>query len=310
MASSACAEPRTGCAADELTIADACLLVAIGPSLPTRVLAMPAGPEAHRPQPVAFELFDGTDGPGPVALCRRRLSEPSTKIMMAFEDPWWKDQSAALSGESITRLADAGVLLLRHGRKPTSTDCLFELQRHGHGSFWKALREDGVVRAAGYGLVSEGDLARSGACRGPTVSWSKKLYRQPGAARARITVPDPYAHSVHGWSRDPFGGGDHVWSANIPVAEHDALHAPAPPARRSTSAAKPDPTSRLGRGRWRCTAERMPQELSAWRGQLAGHRLLPGLVSGARPATWSSSNLRTAGVRCLFVGVPGTNEDT
>jgi Flavin containing amine oxidoreductase len=183
------------------------------------VLAMPRRSlELIDRSPSYFELFDGTDG----ARFRRTLPtsiiEPSMKIMMAFEDPWWKDQFGALSGESITDLPMRQCYYF--GTDPTNLHSLFLSSYNDMDtvSFWKALEQDELFVPRATRLVSEADLGPIRSLQAPRVMVEEALSEARELHGPDITVPDPYATLFMDWSRDPFGGGYHAWSANISVA--------------------------------------------------------------------------------------------
>ena len=168
--------------------------------------------------PSYFELFDGTDGARFRGTLPTSIIEPSMKIMMAFEDPWWKDQFGALSGESITDLPMRQCYYF--GTDPTNLHSLFLSSYNDMDtvSFWKALEQDELFVPRATRLVSEADLGPIRSLQAPRVMVEEALSEARELHGPDITVPDPYATLFMDWSRDPFGGGYHAWSANISVA--------------------------------------------------------------------------------------------
>jgi Flavin containing amine oxidoreductase len=166
-----------------------------------------------------FELFDGPDGPKFRAVLPTTIIEPSMKIMMAFEVPWWREEFGALSGESITDLPMRQCYYF--GTDPHDHHSLFLSSYNDMDtvSFWKALEQQELFAPRATRLAAQSDLDALGHLQAPRVMVEEALAEVRELHGPKIAVPEPYATLFKDWSHDPFGGGYHAWSANISVAD-------------------------------------------------------------------------------------------
>ncbi len=150
---------------------------------------------------------------------RSVIMEPSFKILMGFEYPWWKALNIN-SGHSITDLPlrqcyyfgtdpanDHSLLLGSYGDMETET-------------FWKALSDDKVlfeVRATKSASIEElrelNDVQATQMMVNEVMSQLRELHGPD------VVIPDPYVTWFKDWTDDPFGAGYHAWKAGFSVKD-------------------------------------------------------------------------------------------
>jgi hypothetical protein len=139
------------------------------------------------------------------------IMEPSFKVLLGFETPWWKTTLKALAGESITDLPMRQCYYF--GVDPQNNHSLFLATYNDMRSvpFWTALKAVGEkynpIRSQLYQPASA-----------PMVRELMNQVRElhgPGVGK----IPEPYTSAFKDWSADPYGGGYHAWMSGVKVWE-------------------------------------------------------------------------------------------
>ncbi|MGB5926891.1 MAG: FAD-dependent oxidoreductase, partial [Cyclobacteriaceae bacterium] len=156
------------------------------------------------------------------------LKEPSLKILMGFERPWWKDDFGTESGHSITDLPIRQCYYF--GTDPDNTNSLFlgSYNDMSTVSFWKALahepeqergkRELFKVKMSAANVSSEEITPKVEENQATKVMVDEAM-NQVRELHGREDIPDPYVTWYKDWGEDPYGGGYHAWKANYNIAE-------------------------------------------------------------------------------------------
>ncbi len=145
------------------------------------------------------------------------IVEPSFKILMGFEEPWWRQDLQADSGHSITDLPMRQCYYF--GTDPQDSHSLFLASYNDMDTvpFWSVLADDperftprptARVSLADLSAVA-GDQA-SALMVGEVMQQVRELHGNPN-------IPAPYVTYYKDWSLDPYGGGYHAWKAGVNV---------------------------------------------------------------------------------------------
>lgn len=147
------------------------------------------------------------------------IPEPSVKILLGFEEPWWKKGLGAMAGESITDLPMRQCYYF--GVDPKNSHSLFLASYNDMRtvSFWQALengekfqtRETKLVRAQN--ILYPNYEHASKTMVGEVMSQVKELHGP------NVDVPAPYTSAYKDWTKDPYGGGYHAWKNEYKVWE-------------------------------------------------------------------------------------------
>lgn len=143
--------------------------------------------------------------------------EPSYKILMGFETPWWKDDFGTEAGHSITDLPMRQCYYF--GTDPENSHSLFlgsynDMQTV---TFWEALAalpkrfSPRATRLAP--LMALAGLASVQASQ----AMVDEVMKQVRELHGLDSIPDPYVTWYKDWTADPYGGGYHAWKAGVPV---------------------------------------------------------------------------------------------
>ncbi len=164
------------------------------------------------------------------------IMEPSFKLLMGFEEPWWTEDFGATAGHSITDLPMRQCYYF--GTDPDDSHSLFLASYNDMRTvnFWKALdvhpdryelRSTKLLSAT----AAQSQMALDPASR-PMVAEAMNQVRELHGPD--MYVPEPYGAWYKDWTDDPFGGGYHAWKAVYAVKdvmrymrrpdEHEAIH--------------------------------------------------------------------------------------
>lgn len=153
------------------------------------------------------------------------IKEPSLKILMGFEYPWWKDDFGTKAGHSITDLPLRQCYYF--GTDPNDSHSLFlgSYNDMRTVTFWQAIanskREGGIQRKlfvpratskAFRKLFSEKLLSNQA-----TQVMVNEVMKQIKELHGREDIPMPYVTWFKDWTKDPYGGGYHAWKANYNI---------------------------------------------------------------------------------------------
>lgn len=143
--------------------------------------------------------------------------EPSFKILMGFEQPWWREDFEADAGHSITDLPMRQCYYF--GVDPDDSHSLFlgSYNDMRTVTFWEVLASQPErFKPRATRLVSQAALEPIKDVQASRVMVDE-LMRQVRELHGRQDIPDPYVTWYKDWTQDPYGGGYHAWKANMPV---------------------------------------------------------------------------------------------
>jgi monoamine oxidase len=150
------------------------------------------------------------------------IMEPSFKILMGFEYPWWVKHFKTRHGHSISDLPLRQCYYF--GTDPNDSHSLFlgsynDMQTV---SFWHALEkfEDRFEPKKTH-LIKDKTLFE-------TIPQASKVMvaevmKQIRELHGDASIPDPYFAWYKDWTHDPYGGGYHAWTAGYNVKKTMSL---------------------------------------------------------------------------------------
>ena len=171
------------------------------------------------------------------------IMEPSFKLLMGFETPWWKQPPLeATAGESITDLPMRQCYYF--GTDPNDSHSLFlaayndmqtvpfwsvleptpatpthpprhQVHRRAHERLTFAHHPKFTPRATA--LASAAALAALGDVQAPAVMVHEAIAQLREMHGPQQVIPDPYVTYFKNWTEDPYGGGYHAWKAGVDV---------------------------------------------------------------------------------------------
>lgn len=148
------------------------------------------------------------------------IKQPSFKLLMGFEHPWWHELSGARAGESITDLPIRQCYYF--GVDPENHHSLFLASYNDMRTvpFWNVLAgmtdEAETFEPRATKLVPSEELHSWAADQAPRVLVDESM-RQIRELHGCDTIPDPYITYFKDWSADPYGAGYHAWRAQVDV---------------------------------------------------------------------------------------------
>lgn len=166
-------------------------------------------------------LFSTEGGAEPTPLAEHLptvLLQPSMKILMGFEEPWWRSDFGATSGESVTDLPMRQCYYF--GEDPNDSHSLFLSSYNDMDtvSFWSSLQHGELFTPRATSLASAEELKPWLALQAPQVMIAEAMAQVRELHGPQPTpIPDPYVTYYKDWAEDPFGGGYHAWQAAVPV---------------------------------------------------------------------------------------------
>lgn len=150
---------------------------------------------------------------------RSVIMEPSFKILMGFERPWWKDLGLD-SGHSITDLPMRQCYYF--GTDPDTNNSML-LGSYGDmetETFWKALSDDKVLFEARPAKSASLKEVRQLNDVQATKMMVREVMNQLRELHGRnVEIPEPYITYFKDWTDDPFGAGYHAWKAGYSVKD-------------------------------------------------------------------------------------------
>ena len=152
------------------------------------------------------------------------IMEPSFKLLLGFEKPWWQPMLNTTSGHSITDLPMRQCYYF--GTDPTNGHSLFLASYNDMQTvtFWKALNENRpgkkLFQPRATALASQKSLSAAVLTKyrafdvmvAEAMSQVRELHQDP-------TIPEPYVALYKDWTDDPYGGGYHAWKADYNIQE-------------------------------------------------------------------------------------------
>jgi len=146
------------------------------------------------------------------------IKEPSFKILMGFEEPWWNKDFGTVAGHSITDLP------IRHcyyfGTDPNDSHSLFlgSYNDMRTTTFWNVLADEDLYEPQATKLVSSTQLEGYKPVQASKVM-VHEVMNQIRELHGRNDIPQPYITYYKNWTKDPYGGGYHAWRAGFNISE-------------------------------------------------------------------------------------------
>ncbi|WP_139487991.1 flavin monoamine oxidase family protein [Brevibacillus dissolubilis] len=148
------------------------------------------------------------------------IMEPSFKILMGFEYPWWKEDFGATAGHSITDLPMRQCYYF--GVDPENSHSLFLSSYNDMRTipFWEVLanaKEKFQPRPTELtSLTAVNALQDVQASKVMVAEVMEQLRELHGED---MKIPEPYVTWYKDWTLDPYGGGYHAWKAGYSVKD-------------------------------------------------------------------------------------------
>ncbi|MCC8380654.1 FAD-dependent oxidoreductase [Xenorhabdus sp. PB30.3] len=151
------------------------------------------------------------------------IPEPSLKLLMGFEYPWWNKQFNTKSGASITDLAIRQCYYFGTDDKNSHSLFLSSYNDMRAVTFWKALIQikdkDSIYEPCETSIVSKEKLKESPLPGEPVSKHLVEEAMNQVKELHGIDIPPPYIARIQDWSKDPYGGGYHAWKVGVSVDE-------------------------------------------------------------------------------------------
>ncbi|MEA2362005.1 MAG: hypothetical protein QOD71_1150 [Thermoleophilaceae bacterium] len=137
------------------------------------------------------------------------IMEPSLKILMGFDKPWWRTDFGATAGESITDLPIRQCYYFGTDATDTRSLLLAGYTDMDPVRFWEPLDGEEPFEPPLESVAS------------PTAprTMVEEAVRQLRELHGRSDIPEPFVAWYRDWSDDPFGGGYHAWQPGISVQQ-------------------------------------------------------------------------------------------
>lgn len=147
------------------------------------------------------------------------IIEPSYKILLGFEYPWWRDMGEMIHGHSITDLPMRQCYYF--GTDPADGHSLLLGSYNDMSTvpFWKGLSKHPELFQVRITDEKEAEGLKALANVQATRVMVNEIMHQLKEVHNSKKIPDPYVTWYKDWTRDPFGGGYHAWKAAYPVKE-------------------------------------------------------------------------------------------
>ena len=150
------------------------------------------------------------------------IMEPSYKILLGFENPWWRDLGEMIHGHSITDLPMRQCYYF--GTDPSDGHSLLLGSYNDMSTvpFWEGLSKHPElfqVRITDKTDPEEAEGLRKLTNVQATKIMINEIMHQLKEVHNSKKIPDPYVTWYKDWTRDPFGGGYHAWKAGYSVKD-------------------------------------------------------------------------------------------
>ncbi|EKU45487.1 flavin monoamine oxidase family protein [Staphylococcus massiliensis] len=149
-------------------------------------------------------------------------AEPSLKLLLGFDSPWWKECLGAEHGKSSTDLPMRQCYYFGTDEANNKSLLLASYNDMRTVNFWKSMMKSKENKCIKLDEVkskcSELDLYNEEYSDEVTNVMVKESIEELKELHD-IEIPMPYVAMVKDWSADPFGGGYHAWYTGINVKE-------------------------------------------------------------------------------------------
>ncbi|MGB3079291.1 MAG: FAD-dependent oxidoreductase [Saprospiraceae bacterium] len=146
------------------------------------------------------------------------IMEPSYKILMGFEYPWWRTLGEKY-GHSITDLPMRQCYYF--GTDPSNGHSLMlgSYNDMSTVTFWEGLaKHPQLFKAKQTSIATHDDLNQYADVQATQIMVNEAMHQLRELHGLR-KIPDPYITWFKDWTLDPFGGGYHAWKAGYVVKE-------------------------------------------------------------------------------------------
>jgi len=145
------------------------------------------------------------------------IIEPSYKILLGFEKPWWEKVLGAKAGESITDLPMRQCYYF--GVDPKNSHSLFLASYNDMRtvSFWLAIEGGAKFNTKETKLIKGGNVLYPNYEHASQVMAEEVMQQVRELHGTAITIPEPYTSAYKDWTEDPYGGGYHAWKDGYKV---------------------------------------------------------------------------------------------
>jgi monoamine oxidase len=155
------------------------------------------------------------------------IKEPSLKILMGFEEPWWIEDFKTYDGHSITDLPIRQCYYFGVDQNDSHSLLLGSYNDMRSVTFWQGLTKSQTKGESNLKLFTpratkriKGDEFKSRLLENQaTQVMVDEAMNQIRELHGRPEIPYPYVTWYKDWSQDPFGGGYHAWKSNYDIAK-------------------------------------------------------------------------------------------
>lgn len=163
-------------------------------------------------------LFQTNDEPSELARkLRTVIMEPSLKILMGFDEPWWKKDFGATAGESITDLPIRQCYYFGTDAGDSRSLLLAGYTDMDPVRFWEPLDGEERFMPKPSATLSLADLESVHSPTAPKAMVLEAMQQVRELHGRKEDIPDPFVAWYRDWTDDPFGGGYHAWQPGISV---------------------------------------------------------------------------------------------
>ncbi|WP_460541233.1 FAD-dependent oxidoreductase [Echinicola sediminis] len=147
------------------------------------------------------------------------IMEPSYKILLGFETPWWEKTLGAKAGESITDLPMRQCYYF--GVDPKNSHSLFLASYNDMRTvqFWQALEGGEPYKTKTTKLVKATNVPYPDYQHASKTMVHEVMQQVKELHGPSIVIPKPYTSAFKDWTADPYGGGYHAWKNSYKVWE-------------------------------------------------------------------------------------------
>lgn len=164
-------------------------------------------------------LFQDGDAPSRLATTVPTVAmEPSLKMLMGFDEPWWKRDLGATAGESITDLPIRQCYYFGTDATDSSSLFLAGYTDMDPVRFWEPLDGEEPFEPTPTDRLSAVELKSVASPAAPKAMVAEAM-QQVRELHGRKDIPQPFVCWYRDWADDPFGGGYHAWQPGISVAD-------------------------------------------------------------------------------------------
>eukprot|EP00040_Diaphanoeca_grandis_P004321 m.28117 g.28117 ORF g.28117 m.28117 type:complete len:1050 (-) comp15866_c1_seq1:135-3284(-) len=168
------------------------------------------------------------------------ISEPSMKLLLGFEIPWWRKQLGAHHGESITDLPMRQCYYFGTDESNSHSLFLSSYNDMTTTTFWETIRRmpvqkfqdrsTALVKASNNDDDDDSDpgVVYPAFEKANVVMVAEAMKQVRELHGDAIDIPEPYTTAFKSWTDDPYGGGYHAWRTGKVWKRMPAMRHPAP----------------------------------------------------------------------------------